>query len=175
MRVRPTGIAAPDIARLIRYKISRLIGTNGFRRGDEEELQHDLEVLWFFAKDTHDPRRGKLLTYANKIIKNRIATLVEHQTAKKRDQRRNRPLDSFPEPAVTSNASTTEQVEMAMDIHEAMKAGDDDMRDLVALHLDGHTFAEMERITGHTRQSVRSIWGRVEKLLKEKLEPKEKF
>lgn len=161
----------PEILNLMKCKIPRLVGQYGLTPGDVDEVFHTVKNRILRAMKKHGARIANMRPYLISVVNNGIASFIEHATAQKRDRRRERPLASAPDKALVSGEPTVEQTSIEWDIDAAMKDGDDDMRRLIALFRSGHSFADMETETGFTRQKIRSIWIRIERLLKDKLGP----
>jgi RNA polymerase sigma-70 factor (ECF subfamily) len=84
---------APSIRCAIRVKAAQLIGIYGFTAADREDLEQDilydclLRLRWF------DPTKSSRNTFLRRVVRHRVATLLDSQRAACRDHRLCR--DSF--------------------------------------------------------------------------------
>jgi RNA polymerase sigma-70 factor (ECF subfamily) len=71
----------------IRYKARSLVGRYGLRDTDVEDLEQELmlDVLRRIRK--FDPSRAQMATFVTRLVRNKIASLVEARKAGKRDYR----------------------------------------------------------------------------------------
>jgi len=72
--------------RIIAAKARRLIRQRKFHSQDYEDLVQELTLEWLRYRPLFDPRRASLSTYATRVINNRIAALIRHRKAVKRDR-----------------------------------------------------------------------------------------
>ena len=105
MGVDPSLQYDPKIAELIRIKVRRLVGDYGFNRGDEHDLRQALWVHVAGGMRRFDPARATAVTYADRIVTSKIASIVGHATAAKRDRRRQRYLGNGAELVIDGNDS----------------------------------------------------------------------
>ena len=72
-------------ARLIEFKVRSLIGEFGFSEDDREDLQQDLMVHLLERLPQYDPTRAAVRTFMDRILENKIRSIIEHRRYKKRD------------------------------------------------------------------------------------------
>jgi DNA-directed RNA polymerase specialized sigma24 family protein len=156
MGARPTGDFDPQIAELIRFKVKRLIGNYGFTRSDEEDLRQELAMHVVAGMKTYDATRSSPHTYADRIVTSKIADIIDHSTAQKRDRRRQRPLDAVPEPASPPERDPLRGSDTKLDVQAAMANLPDDLRAIATLFMNSSE-AEVIRKTGMGRQRVRGL------------------
>jgi hypothetical protein len=77
----------PEIMRLTRFKSRQLAGRYGFLRYDAEDIQHDLLLDYLQRSKSFDSHRCSRRTFAQRIVNNRIATILEARKAACRDYR----------------------------------------------------------------------------------------
>ena len=70
---------------IIKYKAKQLVGKAGFNESDIEDLEQDmmLDVLCRLPK--YDSKKAKLSTFVSRILRHRIATIIDERQAYKRD------------------------------------------------------------------------------------------
>jgi hypothetical protein len=166
MSAQPTGEVDPVIAALIRRKARRLAQTCRSQRCDERDLRQQLWLEVYSALRRHEPRRATRRTYATKIVTTRSVSIARHAFAQRRDRRRERPLDAVAEQRVDRRLPTPEQVDLRLDVHEAVRRLDDDLRPVAHLFTQ-HTESEVVRTTGLSRQKVRGMRSRIASALRE--------
>jgi RNA polymerase sigma-70 factor (ECF subfamily) len=74
-------------AALIKRKASELVGGYGFTESDREDIEQDLWVDLINRESGFDPKKGAETTLIKTVVNNRVATLIEHREARKRDWR----------------------------------------------------------------------------------------
>ncbi|MDP8988615.1 MAG: hypothetical protein M3N41_00855 [Acidobacteriota bacterium] len=77
----------PAVLRLTRFKSRRLAGNYGFARHDAEDIQQELLVDSLQRSKSFDAHRCTGRTFAQLVVNNRIATIIEGQQAACRDYR----------------------------------------------------------------------------------------
>jgi RNA polymerase sigma-70 factor, ECF subfamily len=156
MGVRPTEGFDPKVAELIRVKVRSVIGRYGFTRSDEDDLAQELSMHVVEQMPKYDPARASPQTFADRIVTNKLASIIGHRTAQKRDRRREVPADRAPEPAVADGRDR----DARLDVRQTLAGLPDDLRHVAQL-LAEHTLAEVVRIAGLTRQQVRTVRHRI--------------
>lgn len=77
----------PDVARIIRYKASRLVGHAGFLFDDLEDLEQELMLDLLRRLPKWDAAQAQLKTFVSRIVDHKIATLITAQKAGIRNYR----------------------------------------------------------------------------------------
>ena len=73
---------------IIRFKARQLVGQAGFTVADRDDLEQELILDLLRRLPKYDPSRAKRNTFIARVVEHKIATLIEKQTAHKRDYRR---------------------------------------------------------------------------------------
>lgn len=155
----------PEARELIRHKARRMVGTNGFRRADLPDLRQELLLAAHVASAKYDPRRGDPVTFYNAVIDNKSIDLARRQTCKARDRRRVRQietsldLDLQPDPRLVH--------ELRLDVRDALAGLRPDDRE-TAIALADHTFMDVARRSGRSREQVRGACRRIRRQLSER-------
>jgi RNA polymerase sigma factor (sigma-70 family) len=161
----------PKVAGLIRRKARLLSRSYGFRKGDEEDLRQEMAVHVIERMGRHDPRRSGRPTFVDRVLEAKAADLLRHVLARKRDRRREGPLDSdVPERGQEERrerAWSLERLVLRLDVRDALAGLPDDLRNVAGL-LTVYGQAEAARRTGLTRQQVRGTERRIERHLRER-------
>jgi len=86
---KPHGFAGADdyAVRLIESKARSLIGHYGFTDDDREDLEEDLMLDYLQRIPKFDPTRAKRSTFIARIVRNKIASIIEARKAQKRSYR----------------------------------------------------------------------------------------
>lgn len=143
----------PSDAELIKHKVRRIVGRYGFRRSDEEDLQQELALHVFVRMAKFDPSRASRATFVDRICTNKLANLIEHQTAQRRNPGRCvGSLDGALEEMVADGRD--DQTDARLDLADAI-AGLPPELQRVAICLMAHKPAEAERVLGLTREQLR--------------------
>jgi RNA polymerase sigma factor (sigma-70 family) len=162
----------PFTCALVRRKV-QIVGRAGFHRQDREDLQQAILVRVFESRVRFDPARGHWRAYMTAIVDRYGNNLIRQATAQRRDPRRVRPLD--PEDAdahidrrrPASRAPTAEQIDLAIDLSEALRELPYDLRTLAECLMDD-SLAEAARRLNLTRSQARTAVRRLRTRLKEK-------
>jgi DNA-directed RNA polymerase specialized sigma24 family protein len=160
MGASPNGDLDPRIASMIRYKVRRLVGLHGFTKGDEKDLRQELAMHVVRGLKRHDPRRSSAVTYADRIVASKIATIIQSRAAQKRDRRVEKRIDDAPESALSDGAEAMDQFALVVDVQHAISRLSPELRPIAILFMK---FAEAEvvRRTGMSRQKVRGLQMRI--------------
>ncbi len=78
----------PYAVEIIRFKARQLVGQAGFTVVDRDDLEQELILDLLRRLPNYDPKRAKRNTFIARVVEHKIATLIEKQTAHKRDYRR---------------------------------------------------------------------------------------
>lgn len=97
-------------ASLIRRKARQLVRSAGVSPGDEDDVQQDLALDLWRRKKKYDPAKAGPSTFANRVVNNRVSTILGARRAGCRDHRLEEGLadeggDDFDlsTPAITQN------------------------------------------------------------------------
>jgi RNA polymerase sigma factor (sigma-70 family) len=95
----------PADATTIKYKVRTIIGPRGYHTDHAEDLEQRLAISVWKAMHEYDPTKGTRSTYLKTVLNNAAAKIIEHDTAQKRDLRKERPLDvAGADPAVNGKS-----------------------------------------------------------------------
>jgi RNA polymerase sigma-70 factor (ECF subfamily) len=152
----------PDLtgyaSNLIKHKARRLIGRYGFTRSDYEDIQQELKLHVLQRMRHFDPRRGSMTTFLNRIVENKLASVIRHRTATKRHCCRVTSLDdmraSRGDVELADFAVAESPRDLATDLTGAIDKLEPDDRRLANLLMNG-TLLEAARRLGITRASAR--------------------
>ncbi|HEX8915027.1 MAG TPA: hypothetical protein VF796_21925 [Humisphaera sp.] len=148
----------PAVARLIRRKAARLVGTHGLTAGDLPDIQQELAMHLTSSLARHDVARSSLATFADRVLRNRSADVARHAARACRDRRRERQL-SFAD-GVAAPGLSAGRAALVLDVRQAVAALPPDLRAVAVLLMDA-SVAEVARRTGRTRQQVRTLVARL--------------
>lgn len=154
----------PSDAQLIRHKVTRILGRYGYSPSDRLDLEQELAMHVATHMGRYDKGRGTRGAFVDRMVTNKIASIIEHRVRLKRDPRRERPLREDFEPARGDGAQAAE--DLRMDMTEALSALEPGLQQLAEL-LKDQTVADVIRQTGLTRQEVRSRVLRIGRHLKQ--------
>ena len=73
---------------LIRIKARRLSGQAGFVRSDQEDIEQELRLDLLRRLPKFDPRKAALSTFADRVVRHKVASIIEAKKARLRDYRR---------------------------------------------------------------------------------------
>lgn len=160
---------------LIKHKAKRLVGQAGFVRSDQEDIEQELRLDLWRRLPKFDPRKATLSTFVDRVVKHKIASIVEARQASCRDCRRcrrslNDPLedeagdspaergDMLAEDAGRLRASdanrpAAERVDLEHDVRALLAGLPPELRGLCRRLMKG-TPTEVERETGTARGTL---------------------
>jgi len=160
------------VARIIASKVRQLIGRQGFRHGDYDDLVQELTLEWLRYRPSFDPARAQLSTYAARVVESRIAYLLRHRRAAKRgsgkavaslDQLVKDPADGWAErgdrvsedslPQATGTGARESLQDLRVDVATLLASLPEHLRDLCQ-HLKTMTISEYARHAGIPRSTV---------------------
>lgn len=72
------------IAQLIRRKARLLSGRSSFSVSDREDIEHDLWLHLLERQEQFDPARASFETFANRVINNKVRSIIRHSRAARR-------------------------------------------------------------------------------------------
>jgi RNA polymerase sigma-70 factor (ECF subfamily) len=160
--------------KLIKYKAKRLVGRAGFVRSDQEDLEQELRLDLLRRLSSFDPSKATLHTFADRVVRHKIASIIEARKAGVRDYRRqqwslNDPLktpdgkpaergDMLAEDAGRLRASdanrpAAERVDLEHDVRALLAGLPPELRGLCRRLMKG-TPTEVERETGTARGTL---------------------
>lgn len=76
------------ISKLIRRKAKCICRHPGYTRSDIEDIEHDLWVHLLERQPHFAPSRASFETFADRVIENKVRSILRHRSAQKRDARR---------------------------------------------------------------------------------------
>jgi DNA-directed RNA polymerase specialized sigma24 family protein len=156
MGVRPAGEFNPYAAELIKHKTRRLIGQFGINRNDAEEIAQDVAAHLIERMPQFDPKRAKVNTFIDRVVKNKLLNIIEARTAQKRDgHRRARALDDVPRGSLLEHGRTVSDVDRALDVRDILGSLPPDLREF-AERLKLESPADAARTLGLTRAQMRN-------------------
>lgn len=142
-------------AEIIKHKVRKLIGRYGFNASDEPDLQQELAMHVSTRMARHDPARGARSTFVDRIVRNKIANILENRMALKRGGRKRQlALDAVPEGVLLDGDTDAAAVDLGMDVRNAVAGLPPDLR-RVATELEGNSPSEAARNLGLTRGQMR--------------------
>jgi RNA polymerase sigma factor (sigma-70 family) len=156
----------PAIAELIRHKVRKLIGNYGYTGSDEEDLRQELTFHVIRNMKSFDASRSSPRTFADRIVTSKIASILEHRTAAKRDKRREQPLTDEQRRVIAGSERSTDQKDLAIDVRAAMESLPADLCAIATLFMS-HNEAEVVRRSGLSRQQVRTARERIAQHLRD--------
>ena len=147
-------------AEIVRHKVRKLVGHYGFTASDEPDLQQELAMHVSTRMAKYDPSRGARSTFVDRIVQNKIASIIAHRTAQKRDARRERPLDPEKEAPQMGFAGERSRMERRLDVVEAIARLPADLRGIARrLMLDPK--ADVGRALNLTPQQMKTAAARI--------------
>ena len=157
--------------RLIHIKVNQLIGKYGFNEADRDDLEQDLSIDLIQRMQHYDTSKSKTTTFAARVVKHRIATLVESRKAQCRDWRLKTSLNSPIEldgdecevlDLVSSEGTVKrhsqeplefQNTDLRLDLTDAIQKLSPELQDLCLL-LKTHTISEIVKQTGIPRSTI---------------------
>jgi len=156
----------PADAEIIRWKVLKIVGQFPFLARQQEDLLQ--EVAMHVSRQTCrvDPTRRREAFVAT-VAENKLLNIVAKETAQKRDTRRDVRIHDIGEGLLLDGTSRQEDLDMQLDIRDAIEGMPPDMR-LVAMLRQELSEAEVLRRTGFSREEVRGIQRRIAAYLRDK-------
>lgn len=147
-------------AEIIRFKVKKLVGHYGFTASDETDLQQELAMHVSKRMEKHDPTRGARSTFVDRIVSNKIASIIAHRVAQKRDVRKERVLDTEDGIPQVGHKRNEKRMDLKLDVAEAVARLPEDLQGLARrLMLDQK--AEVGRATNLTPQQMKTAVARI--------------
>ncbi|MEW5980159.1 MAG: RNA polymerase subunit sigma-24 [Acidobacteriota bacterium] len=75
----------PYAVRILRRKAHQLTGRAGFTASDHEDIEQDIVLDLLVRLPKYDPSRSQYRTFVNRLIKHKVATILEARRAEKRN------------------------------------------------------------------------------------------
>jgi DNA-directed RNA polymerase specialized sigma24 family protein len=157
----------PADAEIVKQKARQLIGRRRLREHEFEDIEQEMALRVIEQSHLHDPQRGSREGFVGTTAANAYWNLHEKRTAKKRDDRRNISIDVGPSGALHDGRLTQEQIDLALDLKQAVDRMPPDLRQVYDLRLAGHSETELQGLLNLSRGQVRTLTAR----LKTYLEP----
>jgi len=159
---------------LIRIEARRLVGKFGFSQSDRDDLEQDLALHLIEHADQFDSSRACWRTFVNRMVDNRIISIMRRRLAQRRDYRRTMLLSELTvddrgdslEPACDSGAHIDPSPDLAIDLDDAIQKLDCPTQRMCRL-LAHESLAESARRLGLTRAQMRTQVSRIRNLLTE--------
>lgn len=151
-------------AEIIQRKVRRLVGHYGIRWNDVGDLEQELAMHVIQQSHHYRPEVGKREAFIETVTKNKILHLIECRTARKRDNRRDVPLETIGECCLLDGDASQERIDLQIDVRNAIVRMPDDLRQFALLRQQ-YAEREIEKILGLTRGQVRSRVQRLERFL----------
>jgi DNA-directed RNA polymerase specialized sigma24 family protein len=154
----------PVARALIRRKVPRLVGRFGFTRDDADDLAQELALHAHLASRRFDPARSAGFRFYDRVLTNKVRSLIAAARCQKRDRRRER---SFDDHRVILDWDVADRLALAVDVADALEPlapADREVANLLVT--DG--VAEVARWTGRARGTVRGAKARIARALAEK-------
>lgn len=157
----------PADAEIVKQKARQLIGRRRLREHEFEDIEQEMALRVIEQSHLHDPQRGTREAFVAKTATNAFLGLYEKRTAKKREDRRNISIDASPTDAMHHCRSTQEQIDLVLDLKQAVDRMPPDLRQVYDLRLAGHSETDLQGLLNLSRGQVRTLTAR----LKTYLEP----
>jgi RNA polymerase sigma-70 factor (ECF subfamily) len=154
---RPDRDIDPVARALIRRKVPPLVGRFGFTRSDAEDLAQELALQAHVAGTHFDPSRSGGFRYYDRVLSNKVRSIIAGARRQKRDRRRERPLN---DQRAIDDWDVADETALAIDLADALASLSAADR-VVANLLVTDTVAGVARWTGMTRGQVRSAKCRI--------------
>jgi hypothetical protein len=144
-------------AEIIKHKVRKLIGHYGFNASDEPDLEQELAMHVSMRMVKYDPARGARSTFVDRIVRNKIANILEHRMAKKRGGRtRPMALDDVPEGLLLDGYADPEAIDLGLDVRNALAGLSPELQRIATL-LTTNTPSKAARALGLTRGQFRQL------------------
>lgn len=144
----------PADAEIIRQKARKLGGHFGFRAGDVDDIQQEIALHVFPRTGQHDPSRGTRGGFVSSMADNRVVNIIEHRTAKRRDNRRDVRIGDGQDHLVMDHATTPDRIDAQIDVQDALWALTPELSQ-IAVRRVTESEAEIASAMGLTRAAVR--------------------
>lgn len=145
---------APADEALIKHKVRRVIGRFGINRADAEDLQQE---LWLHAVATmprYDPNRSALSTFRDRVLSNRLRSLLAERRAGRRDYRRCAARDTAAMDYLLDPRSQPAAADRTIDVAQAVAELPPFLQQVTAC-LRSHNLSSSASVLGLSRQQLR--------------------
>lgn len=126
----------PYAEKLIRNKARRLVGHAGFVCSDQADIEQELRLDLLRRLSNFDPGKATLNTFADRVVRHKVASIIEAKKARLRDYRRqqcslNDPLKT-PDGKRAERGDTVDQNEACRRTGRSSRSTEDLANDLSA-------------------------------------------
>jgi RNA polymerase sigma-70 factor (ECF subfamily) len=152
--------------RLIREKAKGLIGRYGFTKSDREDLEQELTLDLLRRLPDYDPERARRTTFSARVVEHRIASIIEHREAARRDWRRcrrslNEPIENqdgesaeLGETFDADGRTRADLSELRLDLAGVLDGLPEQLRQVCRETMAGRTPLELARDFGVDRRTI---------------------
>jgi RNA polymerase sigma-70 factor (ECF subfamily) len=153
---------------LIAHKAKQLVGRYGFACSDCADLEQEL-VLHLIQQMKHfDPQRGAEQSFVGRVLSHKVASIIRHRRAGRRDYRRVTSIDDAAgggeHTVIAALAAAESPHDLAIDLAGAIQRLDPDSQHFCSLIMTG-SVVEAARRLGLTRGAARGRVAILRKLL----------
>lgn len=152
MGINPTN---HEIARIIRIKANKLVGRHGFRRSDVEDIQQDLVLHLLEHGQQLIAHTAAQMTVLDLALDNAIKNIIEKRCAKKRDRRRDIPVENAPISSMVDKHDPIAEFVMRLDIDQLITELPATLIPLAKELHSGTPRADARHVLGFTRGKLR--------------------
>lgn len=173
---------------LVRYKAKQLCRQPGFSNEDQPDLEQELIIELVRHLPAYDPLKASLRTFADVIVRQKIADLIETQLARKRDPRAiigslndlvgveddGRPeerwttvdIEEYLQSTGATGRSREEQLDLGIDLETVIDGLPEDLRCLCGL-LSEKNISEVSRELNIARTTLNYTVKKIRKLFED--------
>lgn len=140
----------PQLRKDLAYHTRRLIGRAGYTISDTEDVRQELLLdLWCRSK-RFDPAKSSVRTFANRVMRHKVATLVRASGATKRDYLKTRHLEQC---ALPSDSSVEGRIHRRVDVRTCIDCLPTSLR-TIAITLMTRTVVQASSELGISRTTL---------------------
>lgn len=155
----------PADAKIVKQKAKQLIGRRRLREHELEDIEQEMALRIIEQSTRHDPERGSREGFVGRTATNAFLSLHEKRTARKREDRRNISIEAAPSGSLNDGRLTQEQIDLALDLKQAVDRMPSDLRQVYDLRLAGHSETELQGLLNLPRGQMRTLTTRLKKHL----------